>query len=469
MDQQYVMNANAIAQNTDIRRLKAFAVTELDLAHMRAQADFARRDLPRILEAGHAHFSDWPEIAKALASPQVHEARLAHWVRLVSGQLGDGFIASARRLAQAFYDNGVPGYAVAICHSTVINTIIRELGLNGQNSSLSALLNPAATQQRNALRDTLQRLAWYDLELLLETYAEAEQASRVRALTAMADTVEREAGDAVAQVAQRTDHMAREAEDMASAAGRVGENARNVTNSAERALENAQTVASATTQLVGAIQEIASQVNHSGRLTRKAVETGTRTEATIDSLTEAVSRIGEVAQMIADIAAQTNLLALNATIEAARAGEAGKGFAVVANEVKALANQTARSTEEISRHIIAIQQVTTAAVSAVSDMGATIHEIDSVSSAIAAAIEEQSAATQEISRNVAATSEAVSDVAQRIAQVSGEVSHTGQQAAQVKSGSGAVATSVEELRRVLVDVVRSAANAQANTGKDQVA
>jgi aerotaxis receptor len=191
------------------------------------------------------------------------------------------------------------------------------------------------------------------------------------------------------------------------------------------------------------------------------VESGERTQATIGSLSQAVGKIDEVVKLINAIAGQTNLLALNATIEAARAGDAGKGFAVVAQEVKNLANQTARSTEEITRHIGEIQAVTASAVTAVEEIGLTIGEIDRVSGAIAAAMEEQAAATQEISRNVSETTEAAQEVSNRISEVSSEVTQTGIQASQVKTNSTEVADSIEELRRVLVRVVRTS-TAEAN-------
>ncbi|CAO3421071.1 methyl-accepting chemotaxis protein [Azospirillum endophyticum] len=295
------------------------------------------------------------------------------------------------------------------------------------------------------------------------SYAVQERAERARhadeerrnALEAMASTVEREAGRAVEEVAQRTGAMAGEAEGMSGSAERVSINAQTVASAAGQALANAQTVAAASEQLAASIREISSQVAHSSAVTRRAVESGHTTQVTIRSLSETVTKVGEVVNLIQSIAGQTNLLALNATIEAARAGEAGKGFAVVAQEVKNLANQTATSTEEITRQITAIQAVTDEAVQAVEEIGRTIAEIDHIAGSIAAAMEEQSAATQEISRNVVETSTAAQEVSRRIAAVSEEADRTGEQAAQVKSGSGDVARSIESLRQVLVRIVRT--------------
>ncbi|HEY2616202.1 MAG TPA: methyl-accepting chemotaxis protein [Acetobacteraceae bacterium] len=295
-------------------------------------------------------------------------------------------------------------------------------------------------------------------ELAAERDQERERAedAKCAALLGMAETIETEAKQALGEIGRRTDMMAQAANDMSASAARTGASAGSAAGAAAQALATAQTVASAAEQLTASIREIGGQVNQSSAVVSRAVEAGRATRETIGALNEQVARIGTVADMISEIAARTNLLALNATIEAARAGDAGKGFAVVASEVKQLATQTAKSTEEIGRHIGEVRAATGASVAAVGRIEETIGEIDAIAGSIAAAVEQQGAATAEIARNVTETAAAANEMTGRTHEVSAEAEHTGQQAVEVRENTAALEVAMHDLHRTVLHLVRTA-------------
>jgi aerotaxis receptor len=284
----------------------------------------------------------------------------------------------------------------------------------------------------------------------LEQAAEAEQKAR----TARAERVSRlikefegQVGTMLTAVAASCNQLHSSADTLSANAEQTSRQTQVVAQATEQANGNVATVAAAGTELSSSISEIARQVANQTEISNRAVAEAHATNERVKGLTEAAARIGDVVRLITDIASQTNLLALNATIEAARAGEAGKGFAVVANEVKHLANQTAKATEEISSQISTIQSETHEAVEAIQSIANVIANINELATAIASSVEEQGAATSEISRSVEEAAHGTAEVAQNIGDVAQAAGETGRMAHEVNDCADKLFANSNELKR----------------------
>ncbi len=272
-----------------------------------------------------------------------------------------------------------------------------------------------------------------------EQAKQAAEQEKHNAMMALADQFDAGVGKVVETVASTSHRMHESAATMTSTAEETNRQSTIAASSTEQAASNVQTVAAAAEQLSSSISEISRQVIQSSEIAANAVVEAKSTNKQIVGLNEASQKIGEVVELITDIANQTNLLALNATIEAARAGEAGKGFAVVASEVKNLANQTANATQEIGTQIGEIQGATQEAVRAIEGISTTIGEINQIAASISAAVEEQGAATREIARNVEQASNGTEEVTRSINSVTKAAGEAGDAASDIHGGVGELA------------------------------
>jgi methyl-accepting chemotaxis protein len=284
--------------------------------------------------------------------------------------------------------------------------------------------------------------------------AKAEQ-ERKQAMLDMADAFEKGVMSVVDTLASATTELRASAEAMASTADMTSQQSSSVSAASEEASTNIQTVASAAEELSASVAEIGRQVSESSKIAQSAVNEAAATNEKVQGLAEAAQKIGEVVNLINDIASQTNLLALNATIEAARAGDAGKGFAVVASEVKSLATQTGKATEEIGGQIGAIQTATGEAVGAIEGISTVIGQINEIASAIASAVEQQGSATREIAGNVQQAATGTQEVNTNIVQVSQAASETGASAGEVLGAADELAKQGDVLRRQVSDFLES--------------
>ena len=274
---------------------------------------------------------------------------------------------------------------------------------------------------------------------------EAAAAERRRTMIQLADGFERAVGGIVGRVSSSATELQATAQQMSMTANETASQSGTVAAAAEEAASNVGTVAAAAEELGASVQEIGRQVQGSAGLAQNAVAEADQTGQLVRELSRTSARIGDMVSMISNIASQTNLLALNATIEAARAGEAGRGFAVVATEVKELASQTARATEEIGGQIGEIQSVTERAVSAIGSITGRIGEINTVAATIAAAVEEQGAATQEIVRNVSQASVGTTEVTRNVAGLAQASDEAGAAASEVLAAATELSRESEHL------------------------
>ena len=334
--------------------------------------------------------------------------------------------------------------------SSGIASIVKPMQALGAGDLSAHVPHQGEKTEIGAMADTLQvfKQALIDKRAADEAAAVDAEAKieRGRRVDGITRNFEAMIGEIVETVSSASTELEASATTLTATAERSQELTTSVAAASEQASTNVQSVASATEEMASSVNEISRQVQESANIANQAVDQARKTNDRVSELATAASRIGDVVELINNIAGQTNLLALNATIEAARAGEAGRGFAVVASEVKALAEQTAKATGEISTQISGIQAATQESVGAIKEIGDTIGRMSEIASTIASAVEEQGAATQEISRNVQQAAQGTLQVSSNITDVQRGASETGSASTQVLSAAQSLSSDSTRLK-----------------------
>jgi len=346
---------------------------------------------------------------------------------------------------------GAIGFFFARSITNPIGAMTRVMGVLAGGNLQAEIPSQGRSDEIGEMADAVQ--VFKDNAIEVKRLEEEQKANEDRAakekrdmMLKMANDFEGSVGGVVNSVSSAATEMQSSATSLSATAEQTSKQSTTVAAASEEASTNVQTVASAAEELSSSISEISRQVSQSTQISATAVTEVDAANAKVQGLADAAKKIGEVVALITDIADQTNLLALNATIEAARAGEAGKGFAVVASEVKNLANQTAKATEEISSQIGDIQGATEDAVHAIGSIGGIINQMNEIASTIAAAVEEQGAATQEIARNVEQAAAGTGEVSANITGVTQAAGETGHSAGEMLSAAGELSQQAEMLR-----------------------
>ncbi len=378
-----------------MERLAFARIEDGTRVQLRALWAIVEPELDRILSRFYVHLAGQPTLKALLGDRQssLESAQKKHWKRLFAATFDDDYVSSIDRIGRAHSRIGleprwyIAGYQYVL--NELVDVVIRRYRLSPAKAT-------AAIQ-------ALNKAVLLDLDFAISTYQQIlmeAQEAQTRGLSDAIDRFKTKVEVSLQTVDTTADKMQSQAGTLSSVASAASQEAVSASAASEQTSVSVQTVASAAEELSSSIEEIGRQITGASDVARRANVVTESVSREVGQLSTNAQKIGDVIGLIQAIAEQTNLLALNATIEAARAGDAGRGFAIVAQEVKQLASQTSKATEDIAKQIAEVQGATTRAVDTIGSIASTVGEIDTLTAAIAAAVEEQGAATREISMNV---------------------------------------------------------------------
>jgi methyl-accepting chemotaxis protein len=430
-----------------VDRLKFNLIDGETISALRQGKSFLLAELPPILDRFYDHLGKFP-VTAAFFKNRDHmmhakKMQIQHWSRILDGQFDESYRTSVTKIGAVHNKLGLEPRWYIGGYNALVNGLVDAITKRMPVSRFER----GAGAKKAALQSAIIKAAMLDMDLAISVYIEEGRRDRRAVLDRLAGDFETTIGGVVDTVASAASELQAAAQTLTASASAAGAKSKVVESASQGTTSGVQTVAIATEKLTASIREISRQVHESSRIAGEAVRDADQTAAKMSHLSEGAQKIGTVVELINNIAAQTNLLALNATIEAARAGDAGRGFAVVAQEVKSLAEQTAKATAEIAGQIGDIQSSTSESVAAIGTITTVINALNDISTAISDAVEEQGVATNDISRSVQEVARGTGEVSSNISGITGSVNETGAAAAQVLSAASALSRQSAQLRR----------------------